>query len=173
MLNLGSQVGEDYTILFSLRTGSSVSARLYVDGTLDQGLVFANLFGKSSLYSAESHPKVHSILIQTNNLVSCAELNSSFEISTRILSPILTLEPLGPTYLYPIQLYLKIYLQSGSNVKLSLDMDTASGVSLLKNNKINITTKGTWSENTINQVNILTYESCFLDLKRNLFYPRL
>lgn len=82
------------------------------------------------------------------------ELNTTFEISTRLLNPVFYIIPSGPIYLFPVELEFKIALLLGSNAKISMNMDSSALVSQLDNVFINITTNGSWSKNTVKQVSI-------------------
>lgn len=115
-----------FRIGFSCDSGTNLSVELYLDSSLDPGLIFekSTLIGFSSYLNNAGSPYVINVTIIAENLVSKLIFSQYFEISSYLVGPELTITPTGfETDLYEFTstpLSYSIKIQKGSNVRIKM-----------------------------------------------------
>jgi hypothetical protein len=110
---------------------------------------------RGSLRNPQPVPLVLNVFINMSNYVSNAKLNTTFEISSLIVNPTFSIQPIAPSYTYEFvynsnQFSFLIGTDLGSNVKVTIFTGDESPYSTRAN--IMVSTIGDWN-NGVNNVN--------------------
>lgn len=149
MKNNGTLVNRQFSIEFSLDSGSAISQSLLIFNNLVEPITFNLLTGRGSVHQGVGFSTRFPVYIMVKNFISSLELNGTFEISSPIVNPKFSVAPSGDIaaniYTFPHENYFDIAMDSGSNVRIEINADLDGEILLNGINLIDVQTIGEWS----------------------------